>query len=73
MDQLYDELRNPTEMYQKQIGSLLVNDWEFVKIAGYLNNPMLIAYRDWKKGHLHARKRPPKNLVQIKEKYLNVG
>ena len=72
MDDLYDELRDPDQMYQKQIGSLLVNDWEFVKIASYLNSPSIIAYRDWKKGNLHARKRPPQNLVQIKEKYLNV-
>jgi hypothetical protein len=70
---MYDEMRNPDEMYKKQIGSILINDWEFVKLQGYLNTPPIIAYRDWKKGKLGRRARPSKNLVQIKEQYLNVA
>jgi|TARA_R100000152_G_C6782015_1_gene218013 predicted phosphoadenosine phosphosulfate sulfurtransferase len=70
MDKLYDELRNPEEMYKKQIKSLLVNDIEFAKLSSYLQSPPLIVYRDWKKGLLKRRVRNPSTLKQVKEKYL---
>tara|TARA_R110000868_G_scaffold192358_2_gene436760 strand:+ start:1827 stop:3041 length:1215 start_codon:yes stop_codon:yes gene_type:complete len=70
MDILYNEIRNPVEVYRKQIQSILVNDIEFAKLASYINSPPLIVYRDWKKGKLHNRTRNPSTLKQIKEKYL---
>ena len=71
MDILYDQMRTPEELYKKQIGSLLVNDWEFVKLAGYINSPPIITYREWKKGKIGARARATSNLKQIPEVYLH--
>jgi len=71
MDELYDQMRHPTQMYQQQIKAILVNDIEFAKLGSYLQSPPIIAYRDWKKGKLGRRARPIKNLVQIKEEYLH--
>ena len=70
MDILYNELRNPTEMYRKQIQSILVNDIEFAKLASYMQSPPIIVYRDWKKGKIHNRVRNSSTLKQIKEHYL---
>lgn len=69
MDELYAQMAFPEDLYKKQIGSLLVNDWEFVKIAGFLNSPAMIVYRDWRKGKLHARARNPASLRYVKEQY----
>ena len=66
MDKLYDELAKPDEMFKKQIKSVLVNDIEFAKLAGYINSPPLIVYRDWKRGKLHERTRNPSTLGQLK-------
>ena len=70
MDKVYSEMKKPEDLYKKQIGSVLVNDWEFVKIAGFLNSPPMITYREWHKGQLANRKRSPSNLIYIKDKYL---
>ena len=69
MDVLYDEMNYPEDLYKKQISSLLVNDWEFVKLAGFLNCPAMITYRDWKKGKLGARARTEANMRYVKEQY----
>ena len=69
MDDLYAEMAFPEDLYKKQIASLLVNDWEFVKIAGFLNSPAMIVYRDWKKGKLYSRTRTPASLRYVKEQY----
>ena len=69
MDEVYDEMLYPEDLYKKQISSLLVNDWEFVKIAGFLNSPPMITYRDWKKGNLGNRTRTEANLRYVKEQY----
>lgn len=69
MDEVYDQMLFPEDLLKKQIGSLLVNDWEFVKIAGFLNSPPMITYRDWKKGNLAARTRTEANLRYVQEQY----
>lgn len=70
MDEMYAEMAYPEDLYKKQIQSILVNDWEFVKIAGFLNSPAMIVYRQWKQGKLHERARTPESLRYIKEQYL---
>ena len=50
MDQLYSEMVDPAVIVKQQIKSLLVNDWEFVKINGFLNSPAVVTYREWTKG-----------------------
>ena len=67
MDSLYAEMARPEVLYKKQISSILVNDWEFAKLSGFLNSPPLIVYREWKKGKLHARSRKPESLIFIQE------
>lgn len=69
MDILYDQMLFPEDLSKKQIGSLLVNDWEFVKLAGFLNSPAMITYRDWKKGNLSNRTRTEANLKYVKEEF----
>tara|TARA_B100000212_G_scaffold340195_1_gene320187 strand:- start:313 stop:1476 length:1164 start_codon:yes stop_codon:yes gene_type:complete len=69
MDEIYDEMNFPEDLYKRQIRSLLVNDWEFVKIAGFLQSPPMITYRDWKKGKLSRRARNERNLRYVKEQY----
>lgn len=71
-DDYYAEMEHPEELHKKQIGSLLVNDWEFVKLAGFLNSPPMITYREWKKGQLGNRPRTEANLKYVKRKYWNV-
>ena len=67
MDEVYDQMLFPEDLFKKQIGSLLVNDWEFVKLAGFINSPAMITYRDWKKGNLGNRTRTEANLRYVKE------
>lgn len=50
MDELYGDMNKPEYMYKKQIRSILVNDWEFVKLAGFLQSPGIIIYRKFKQG-----------------------
>ena len=73
MDPIYDEMRNPDQLYRMQIKSILVNDLEFAKLTSYLESPPIICYRDWKKGRLGNRARKVSNLVQIKKEYLHAG
>ena len=65
--ELYDQMLFPEDLFKKQISSLLVNDWEFVKLAGFINSPAMITYRDWKKGNLGNRTRTEANLRYVKE------
>lgn len=67
MDKFYGAMEKPEDLYKKQISSLLVNDWEFVKLAGFLNSPPMITYRDWRRGKIHNRKRMARNLVYINQ------
>lgn len=69
MDELYAEMAHPQDLYQHQIRSILVNDWEFVKLAGFENSPAMIVYREWKKGKLWARQRTEAHLKYVKEQY----
>lgn len=71
MDEVYKEHQRPDELAKQQIKSLLVNDHEFAKLAGYENNPHMIAFRQWKQGKLHDRKRPPESLLLIPEEFRN--
>lgn len=73
MDKVYFEMKKPEDLYKKQIASVLVNDWEFVKIAGFLNSPPMITYREWFKGKLSNRKRDPSNLIYIKDIHLEAA
>ena len=70
MDKIYHEMKKPELLHKKQISSILVNDWEFVKLDGFLNSPPMITYLDWTKGRLGNRARSKANLAYIKEKYL---
>jgi len=70
MDLLYSDMKNMHDLVRKQISSLLVNDWEFVKLAGFINSPPMITYREWKKGVLSNRARKKSNMMYIEEKYL---
>lgn len=65
MDDFYDQMKKPEDLIKKQIGSLLVNDWEFVKLDGFINSPPMITYRDWRRGKLRERKRDEKNMIYI--------
>ena len=65
MDAFYDQMTKPEDLIKKQIGSLLVNDWEFVKLDGFMNSPPMITYRDWRRGKIKNRKREAKNMVYI--------
>lgn len=69
MDDLYSLMNKPQDLIKKQIGSLLVNDWEFVKLDGFLNSPAMITYRDWRKGKLGARARADSHMIYIQEQY----
>ena len=70
MDEVYDLMDRQQDLIKKQIGSLLVNDWEFVKLAGFINSPAMITYRDWKKGKLGARSRADSHMIYIRQEYL---
>ena len=65
MDAFYDQMAKPEDLIKKQIGSLLVNDWEFVKLYGFINSPPMITYKDWRRGMIKNRKREAKNMVYI--------
>ncbi len=69
MDAFYSEMLFPEDLYKKQIASILVNDWEFVKLDGFINSPAMITYRDWRRGKLHARTRTEANLRYVQEQY----
>tara|TARA_R110002167_G_scaffold30389_1_gene100382 strand:+ start:500 stop:1672 length:1173 start_codon:yes stop_codon:yes gene_type:complete len=71
MDGLYGEMTKPQDLHKKQISSVLCNDWEFVKLAGFLNSPPMITYREWRKGKLKARPRTEANLIYVKESNRN--
>ena len=71
MDAFYDDMKNPEAMYKKQIRSVLVNDWEFVKLAGFLQSPPVIAYRTWKRGDRITGIDDPLVTKYIKPEHLN--
>jgi predicted phosphoadenosine phosphosulfate sulfurtransferase len=71
MDEFYDDMKFPSDLHQKQIRSILVNDLELVKLNNYLQTPSIIVYREWKKGNLLNRARSPNHLNQIKDHYLS--
>ena len=71
MDALYGDMIDPSVVVKQQIRSLLVNDWEFVKISSFLNSPPIVVYRQWKEGKLGDRHRPSRNLIHIKPEHLN--
>ena len=57
MDEFYGDMARPKDLVKKQISSLLANDWEFVKLAGFMNSPPMITYRDWRRGNISNRQR----------------
>ena len=65
MDDFYGDMAKPKDLVKKQISSLLANDWEFVKLAGFMNSPPMITYRDWRRGNISNRQRLDKNMVYI--------
>jgi predicted phosphoadenosine phosphosulfate sulfurtransferase len=69
MDGFYEQMTKPEDLHKKQIASILCNDWEFVKLAGFMNSPPMITYRDWRRGNLGARARTLSNLIYVKEQY----
>ena len=71
MDALYGDMVDPSVVIKQQIRSVLVNDWEFVRIKSFLNSPPIIAYQEWKKGQLGNRYRPNRNLIHIRSEYLD--
>jgi len=71
MDAFYDDMKNPETMYKKQIRSVLVNDTEFTKLAGFLQSPPVIVYRKWKRGDEITGIDDPLATKYIKPEYLN--
>ena len=72
MDKVYSQMKKPEDLIKKQIASVLVNDWEFVKLAGWLNSsPLMITYRDWFKGNLGNRVRKASNMIYIPDEVTN--
>ena len=69
MDSLYDMMAHPEDVFKAQIRSILVNDYEFVKLSNFMNAPALITYRQWKKGELGARTRGKDLLKYIRPEY----
>lgn len=70
MDILYDEMHEVEVLHKAQIKSILVSDYQFVKISNFLNTPQIIAYRQWKGGKLGDRVRDKAMLKHIKPQYL---
>ena len=69
MDDVYSEMAHPEDVFKAQIRSVLVNDYEFVKLSNFMNSPALITYRQWRKGELGARTRSKDLLKYIKPQY----
>jgi predicted phosphoadenosine phosphosulfate sulfurtransferase len=65
MDKSYSDMRQIDDLYSRQVNSLLVNDWEGVKLSGFTNSPPVVMYRKWKNGRLDARGLRPSNLKYI--------
>lgn len=72
-DDYYGDMNFAEDLHKKQISSLLVNDWEFVKLAGFLNSPPMIVYKEWKKNQLHNRPRTEANMKYIKKELLHAS
>ena len=71
MDAYYKDMLRPEDLNRKQIASVLANDWEFVKLRGFLESPPMITLREWMKGKLHERVRKESNLIYIPKEALN--
>lgn len=67
MDIDYAEMNQQEDLIRKQIASLLANDWEFVKLDGFMNSPHMIVFREYQKGRANVRNRPPEMLKYVKE------
>ena len=50
MDVAYRLMVGKDRLIQKQIGSLLVNDWEFVKLMNFTESQDIITFRRWRDG-----------------------
>jgi len=72
MDEFYGDMARPKDLIKKQISSLLANDWEFVKLAGFMNSPPMITYRDWRRGNISNRQRLDKNMIYIQPHMIGV-
>ena len=72
-DAYYGDMNFPEDLHKKQISSLLVNDWEFVKLAGFLNSPPMIVYKEWKKNQLHNRPRTEANMKYVKKELIHAS
>lgn len=72
-DDYYGDMNFAEDLHKKQISSLLVNDWEFVKLAGFLNSSPMIVYKEWKKNQLHNRPRTEANMKYIKKELLHAS
>ncbi|MAF42996.1 MAG: hypothetical protein CMI54_02330 [Parcubacteria group bacterium] len=65
MDLKYKGMRGVDDLHRRQVNSLLVNDWEGVKLSGFINSPPVVMYRKWKSGKLD-----PKGLKKSNLKYI---
>lgn len=65
MDERYSDMRLPDDLHRRQVNSLLVNDWEGVKLSGFENSPPVVMFRKWKSGRLDAKGLRKSNLKYI--------
>lgn len=65
MDKSYSDMRFLENLHQRQVNSLLVNDWEGVKLSGFENSPPVVMYRKWKLGRLDPKGLRQSNLIYI--------
>lgn len=65
MDERYANMRLPEDLHRRQVNSLMVNDWEGVKLSGFENSPPVVMFRKWQTGKLDARGLRKSNLKYI--------
>jgi predicted phosphoadenosine phosphosulfate sulfurtransferase len=68
-DDMFGDMVNADVFHRRQITSLLVNDWEFVKIEPFMRSTPMTSFVKWKKGTIGKDDRSELDLSYIPPEY----
>lgn len=69
MDDYFKIMENRDDLIKEQVKSVLLNDWEFIKIDNFLASPPMIVFLQLKRGQLNHRPRTEANMKYIPKQF----